>query len=151
VALARKHGVKVYSSLDDPRVKDDLAKQMRATSETYRARAAQAWAAGVDGICLFNFFEPDSRILHELGDPKLLGKLDQDYFASFLGAINSSNGNYPTKPFIKLELLDAVNFKALMPGKSVTTRLNVGEDFAKSGPVKLKLRLRFSAATDPIS
>jgi hypothetical protein len=148
VALARKYSVKVYPSLDNPRVKDDLAKQMRTTLLAYRARAAKVWAAGANGVYMFNIFDPTSPLWRELGDPGALTRLDQDYFASFLGAINSSSGNLPLPPFTKLELLNPGAPKSVAPGKGATARLNIAEDFSNAGGVRLKLRLRFKSPPD---
>jgi hypothetical protein len=148
VALARKYAVKVYPSLDNPRVKDDVAKQMRTTLLGYRARAAKVWAAGADGVYMFNFFDPKSALWREVGEPQALARLDKDFFASFLGAVNSSNGNLPLAPFTKLELLNPGNPKAVAPGKTVTARLNVVKDFSNSDHVTLKLRLRFKLPPD---
>ncbi len=148
VALARKYSVKVYPSLDNPRVKDDLARQMRTTLLAYRARAAQVWAAGADGVYMFNFSDPTSLHWRELGDPRTLARLEKDYFASFLGAINSSSGNLPLPPFTKLELLNPGAPKSVAPGKSATARLNIAENFANAGQARLKLRLRFKSPPD---
>jgi len=148
VALARKYSVKVYPSLDNPRVKDDLARQMRTTLLAYRARAAKVWAAGADGVYLFNCSDPTSPLWRELGDPQALARLDKDYFASFLGAINSSNGNLPLPPFTRLELLNPGAPKSVAPGKSATARFNIAENFANAGEARLKLRLRFKSPPD---
>ena len=40
---------------------------------------ARAWDAGADGIYVFNCFNPRDPIFRELGDPKLLDKLDKKY------------------------------------------------------------------------
>lgn len=148
VALARKYSVKVYPSLDDPRVRDDTARRMRTTLLAYRARAAKVWAAGADGIYMFNFFDPESVLWRELGDPRALARLDKDFFASFLGAINSASGNLPLQPFTKLELLNPGNPRSVAPGKTVTARLNVARDFSNSDRVSLKLRLGFKSPPD---
>ena len=56
-----------------------------ATPETkgdirpWRGQAANAWAAGVDGIYTFNRFNPHDPIFRELGDPKKLETLESTY------------------------------------------------------------------------
>src|SRR5207248_851025 len=82
LALRHKYGVKVYPSLDDPRVRDKTANQLRSTPATYRGRALEAWSSGADGVYMFNFFDPRSPLWRELGDPTPLVKLDRNYFAS---------------------------------------------------------------------
>jgi hypothetical protein len=79
VALGRKYGVPVYPSLDDPRFKDEESQKRRQSDACYRARALEAWTAGGDGIYLFNFFNPHSPLLKELGDPKSLARREQLY------------------------------------------------------------------------
>jgi hypothetical protein len=79
VALGHKYGVPVYPSLDDPRFKDEESQTLRRSDACYRARALEAWTAGGDGVYLFNFFDPHSPLLKELGDPKSLAPLEQLY------------------------------------------------------------------------
>jgi hypothetical protein len=149
VALARKHGVKVYPSLDESRAGDEIGKALRITPLAYRARAAEVWATGADGVYLYNALGPETSIWRELGDPKVLAKLDKDYFASPRGIVNSAGGNLPLEPFLKIETLNPKNPKTLKPGKMATAQMNVGEDLIAVGPVKLKLRLRFDPPLDP--
>jgi hypothetical protein len=149
VALARKYGVKIYPSLDDPRSGDAPAKKMRSTGLAYRGRAANVWSAGADGVYLFNAFDlntfgPTSPHWRELGDPKLLAKLDKDYFASVRGVVPANGGNLPYQPYQKYETLNPANPKVLAPGKKAAARLRLGEDFTKTLPKTLKLRLRFA-------
>ncbi len=79
VALGRKYGVPVYPSLDDPRFKNPESQKLRTSDACYRGRALEAWTAGADGVYLFNFFDPHSPLLKELGDPKKLAELEQLY------------------------------------------------------------------------
>ena len=145
VKLARKHGVKIYPSLDDSRAGDESGKQLRTTPLAYRGRAAEAWASGADGVYLYNAPAPDSSIWRELGDSQVLSKLDKDYFASVRGAIGSAGGNLPIQPYLNIETLNPKNPKPLTPGKTAVARINIGEEYAKSDPVKLTLRLRFDS------
>jgi hypothetical protein len=146
VTLARKHGVKVYPSLDESRVKDETAKQMRATILAYRGRAANVWAAGADGVYLFNCFDASFPGYRELGDPKLIAKLDKDYFASIRGVGVANGGNLPTQPYQQCETLNPQEPKILEPGKNATARIQLGEDFTETKPATLKLRLQFDVA-----
>ncbi len=47
----------------------------------------EAWNAGVDGIYMFNFFNPNRPEWRELGDPKTLAGLDKLTF------VTCRNGN----------------------------------------------------------
>ena len=152
VALARKYHVRVYPSLDDPRVKDDTAKQLRMTLPAYRARAARVWAAGANGVYLFNVPDVKQPVWQNIGDPQALAMLDKDYFASYIGLVGSAGKNYPLKPFANLELLCPGEAKNIAPGNVATAGLKIADDFTKTDPAKLTLRLRFksSAAVDLI-
>jgi hypothetical protein len=145
VALARKYGVKVYPSLDESRVRDEPAKQMRSTDRAYRGRAANIWAAAADGVYLFNSFDPTSPCWRELGDPRLLAKTDKDYFASVRGVFGANGGNLPFESFQKCETLTPMTPKVLEPGKKAATRIQLGNVLAETTPVIFRLRLRFEA------
>ena len=124
--------------------------------EGYRARAANVWASGADGVYLFNFFEPKSPRWRELGDPRLLARLDQDYFASFRGVGAAAGGNLPFPTYQSIETLNPARPNVLQPGASATARLRVGTDLTTAGPAKLTLRLQFdtsltNSATSPLS
>ncbi len=81
VELGHRHGVPVYPSLSESRVQGET-RFSRQSIESYRARAARAWAAGADGIYLFNYFDPRGAVWRELGDPAALQRLDKLYFVS---------------------------------------------------------------------
>ena len=44
-----------------------------------------AWNAGVDGVYMFNFFDPHLSLWREVGDRETLGGLDKDFYANVLG------------------------------------------------------------------
>jgi len=83
VALARKYDVPVYASLDPSRFDEEPTRFSRNSLEGYRARAAAALAAGVDGIYLFNLF--DTRLPHfqSIGAWDTLEGKDKYYFANY--------------------------------------------------------------------
>jgi hypothetical protein len=149
VALARQHGVKVYPSLDESRLRDAGAKQLRSSVAAYRGRTAAARQAGVDGVYLFNSFNPRDQIWRELGSDAALATLDKDYFASVLGRGAAAGGAYPHADFIRVSQLNPAQPTALAPGVAATTTFFVGDDFQnRSGgtPPTLKLRLQFNRA-----
>jgi hypothetical protein len=150
VKLGRKYGIKVYPSLDESRVKDEEAKKLRMTEFAYRGRATDAWGAGADGVYLYNFFDylkSDSEILHELGDPGKLSKLDKDYFGSVRGVKNSSAGNLPFESFLNIETLNPEIPRPIEAGKSAGAELFVGEDPSLTSP-ELTLVLQFKSEPD---
>lgn len=146
--LGHQYGVKVYASLDEPRIDDKEAQKARMSANAYRGRAAEAWAAGVDGIYLYNFFKKDSpfEILHQLGDPVTLAKMNKDHFASLLGRGSVAGGGFPHGAFQHIETLTPENPKKISPGKSVEVSVNLPENL--SGLPSLRLRLRFG---EPVS
>lgn len=97
VALGHRHGVKVYPALTDPRVQGET-RFKRASVPAYRARAANAWASGADGLYCFNLYDIDrkSPLWRELGDPQTLAFTDKHYFLTDLDGKPTSwlaNGN----------------------------------------------------------
>jgi len=81
VELGHKHGVAVYPCLSDSRVRGET-RFRRASAESYRGRAMNAWAAGADGLHLFNYFDPNAPMWSEIGDPEALLPMDKLYFVT---------------------------------------------------------------------
>lgn len=79
VELGHKYDVPVYPCLSDSRVRGET-RFRRSSTESYRARAMNAWTAGADGLHLFNHFNPNAQIWREIGDPKTLLTMDKLYF-----------------------------------------------------------------------
>ena len=151
VALARQYGVKVYPSLDESRIKDESGKKLRSTLLSYRGRAMAAWASGVDGIYLFNYFDPTSPLWNELGDASKLNTLDKDYFASVRGA---GAMPVPHQPFQKAPTLNPSDPLKLGVGKTASVDVVIGDDFAAAqaadttAAVTLRLLLKDLQAGD---
>jgi hypothetical protein len=76
--------VPVYACLAESRLNDTdgAIEPLRQTVETYRGRALNAWQDGVDGIYVFNLFNPHTPVWREVGDPAILNNLNRIYFAS---------------------------------------------------------------------
>ncbi len=139
VALGRKYHVKVYASLDEPRVRDVDSAKARAELASYRGRALQAWAAGMDGIYMFNFFDPKSPLWRELGDPKTARALDRTYFLSPRGP---GTMYVPHQAFIQVPVLNPANRIPLAPGRPVVLPLSLGERAGLAQPAVLRLRFQ---------
>lgn len=127
-ALAHRHGVKYYPSLDESRVRDEAARRLRSSTAAYRGRALAAWRAGADGMYLFNAFNPNDPIWRQLGSPERLAAADREYFASVLGAGAAAGGAYPHGPLMQVSRLNPAAPFALKPGESAETSLVTGED-----------------------
>jgi hypothetical protein len=143
VQLGHRYGVKVYPSLDESRVRDEGARNLRGTVAAYRGRALNAWSAGADGIYLFNFFDPHSPLWRELGDPAALRKVDRNYFASVRGV---GGVPVPHQGFIRVPTLNPASPVSIARQKPGRVEFRVGENFADaSEPARLGLRLRFKS------
>jgi hypothetical protein len=141
VALGHKYGVKVYPSFDESRVRDPAARTLRSSIEAYRGRALNAWAAGMDGIYVFNLFNPDSTVWRELGDAKGLQRADKDYFVSVLGR---GAVDVPHDRFQNLPTLNPASPLPLRADKPIELSLRAPEDFeSKVAKRKITLCLQF--------
>jgi hypothetical protein len=151
VHLGHQYGVKVYASLDEPRLKDKEAAHLRSSLEAYRGRALNVWKAGADGVYLFNFFDPNSSLWRELGAPAVLKGLDRDYFVSLRGA--GGTLSLPHLPFLRLPILNPDTPVEIAPGKPIQVELYIGENLQEGGqgqrPPRLTLRLRFDQLRQP--
>ena len=87
VELGHKYGVQVYPCLSDSRVTGE-SRFRRKSAASYRGRAMNAWAAGADGLHLFNYFNPKAPMWKELGDPQALLAMDKLYFVNVRDGIS---------------------------------------------------------------
>jgi hypothetical protein len=127
VNLGHKYGVPVYPSLSESRVRAKTPVYSRTSQQTYRARAAEVWQAGADGIYLFNFFNPKAPMLSEIGDPKALATMDKTYFVTVR--------NYRPSMYLKdgerfqnVPILTPDNPWALSAGKPITVPIELGKE-----------------------
>jgi hypothetical protein len=153
VALGHKYGVPVYPSLDESRVRDESARALRSSVAAYRARAMNVWAAGADGVYMFNFFNPRSPLWRELGDPATLQRMDKDYFASVRGVGVAAGNSLPHQSFIHVATLNPGAPLPLAPEKPASVKFSVGDDVrwgeTKGVRANLTLRLQFKALKQP--
>lgn len=127
VALGHEHGVPVYPSLDESRVRNDTRK-VRNSIEAYRGRAKNCWNAGADGIYLFNLFDPTAPHWRELGDPQGLEKLDKIYFVAARGAARARSFLAEGERFATAPTLCPDRPVALAIGRPYKTTLAVGDN-----------------------
>ncbi|MCX6993400.1 MAG: hypothetical protein NT011_09705 [Kiritimatiellaeota bacterium] len=97
VKLGHKYGVSVYAGLSESRVRAGSAPGWpsdfkRNSNLFYRGRAMQAWQSGVDGIYMFNYFDPNAPAWRELGDKQELQVKNKVYFMAPRG--DGSPGSY---------------------------------------------------------
>jgi len=150
VQLGHKYGVPVYPSLSESRIVDKEAAKVRGSVQCYRARAMDAWAAGADGIYMFNSFNPRSPLWRELGDPKTMDPLDKVYVVGVRGVrvVNSwmEDGE---KRFLKRPVLSPERPIALKPGEPAGVELRVGEEVRKKGDLSPSVTLRLRVKDVP--
>jgi len=156
VELGHRFGVKVYPSMDDPRLNSspkelDESEALRIQDTAYRGRAMEALADHADGIYLFNFFNSSmlkfpKNTLTEMGDPKGLPTKSRTYFASYLGLGKIAGGGFPHQPFQKIETLSPTNPKNLTAGATTEASVNVPENIPPG--VKTNIKLRFDPLPD---
>jgi hypothetical protein len=140
VNLGHKYGVQVYPSLDESRIKNDPARELRAGLATYRGRALNVWSAGADGVYMFNYFDAQSSLWRELGDPKVLAKLKRNYFASIRGV---GSVPVPHQKFINVSTLNSTKPSVISPGHSTRIEFVHGEKAVHEASRSAMLRLQF--------
>ena len=154
-ALGRKYGVKVYPSLDEARIKEPEARAERERPECYRARAANALAAGMDGIYLFNYksrdvkaFGPDSeRIFGEIGSLETLDDKNKTYYASYRGLGEIAGGGYPHEGYVNIPILNPKRPIDISYGNPYDINIVISEKAARLDE-DFTLSLRFEEAPD---
>ncbi|MBM3858920.1 MAG: hypothetical protein FJ395_04635 [Verrucomicrobia bacterium] len=130
VALGHKYGVPVYPCLSDSRVKGE-GRFRRGSVESYRGQAMEAWAAGADGIHLFNLFDvfgAHSPVFKEAGDPKALRKMNRLYFVTVRDGKPDSWLAGGSK-YCNVPIFTPTHPKAITASKPLALDLVVGEDF----------------------
>ncbi len=89
VALCKPHDVPVYACLSTSRIvpnyRPSILEKSTQIVPVWRDEALRAWEAGVDGIYIFNRFDPHDRIFRELGDPEILKGLERKYQYNLAG------------------------------------------------------------------
>lgn len=140
VDLARRHGVKVYPSLEISRLggthrkdRSTPARLLRESPAGYAARAANAWNAGADGIHSFNmsWSRADDPRFKTLGSPVTLRGVDKLFFANFearehYAARYLSSG----ESFIRIERLTPDRPRELVACKTESVQVYFGEEIA---------------------
>jgi hypothetical protein len=86
--LKDTYDIMVYAGLSESRINLEGVYE-RDNDATYRARALTALKAGVDGVYIFNKFDPDALFLDQIGDKDIMDTMDQLYFLTYRD--NSSN------------------------------------------------------------
>ena len=130
IELGHRHGVPVYPCLSESRVRVKSRFQ-RNSIASYRARAMRAWAAGADGIYIFNYFNPRGDVWRQLGDPMKLRTMDKLYFVTVRdGDPNRylvNGAQYRTIPILTPSAPTPIS-----ADKTTTVPLIIGDDAAQA-------------------
>ncbi len=149
VALAKRYQIPVYACLAENRVRDPIAKKERASIEALRARALAAWAAGVDGIEMFNHFNTSSPLWSELGDPALLRLLPKTYFASVQGGTYMGFRSFvPSRPFLNASTINPSEPEPVSVGESRSYLMEIGDDLTTETGLKGTLWVKLERIPD---
>ena len=147
VELAHRYGAVAWPCLSDSRVQNE-SRFRRSSIEAYRARAANAWAAGADGIHVFNYFNPNGAVFRELGDPAALKTMDKVYFVNYRDGSPRSwlaNGlDYDHEP-----LLCPSHTALVTPQQPLKCELQVNEDGQVMPAPAIILHLELPMVDDP--
>ena len=155
VQLGHKYNVPVYACLENSYLwNEGESFEVRNLLPCYRARAMNAWDSGVDGVYMFNFFDPHSSLWQEVGDPKVLETMDKVYCTIEKNHHHCGVALANGERFLNLPLLSPNYPVLLKAGKAVTIELRVAEDVLKreAGGIvpEVKLRLRVQKVTDAV-
>ncbi len=150
VELGQKYGVPVWACLAENRVRDPRGNTARKSPAALRARAAAAWAAGVDSIEMFNHFDPNQSYWRELGSLASLRGLPKTYFVSVQGE-GSTQSWVPSDEFITLPSLTPDEPETIPAGAAVTYDVYLGDDLRESSRLKPRLRIQLSDTSGTIA
>ncbi|MGI6541489.1 MAG: family 10 glycosylhydrolase [Limnochordia bacterium] len=145
VELGRKYGVAVYAGLSQSRIAAELD---RNAIETYRARASSAWRAGVDGVYMFNIFNPLLPHFQELGDPLRLQKANKIYTLNYVNNYTRSARTVESPNTWVIGGAQYVNTPLLSPRNPQLVRnpvrleLDVADQVGEKATVLLRLQVR---------
>lgn len=84
--LGEGKNVKMYAGLSESRVRDEHPLLVRQQNAVFRARAAAAWEAGLDGMYSFNEYNTKVKYLREIGHYDKLKNTNNLYFVTYRDA-----------------------------------------------------------------
>ena len=124
VALAHRHGVPVYGSLERQN-RNNVPRY--GSPETLRAAIATLWHKGADGLYFFNYYVRDEMpLLDEFADRARLARLPKEYF------LESGGDNDLTKSGGPLPL-------EITPATAATVSLLIADDPAQAKETSIEL------------
>lgn len=114
VYALRNYNVKYYADFSESRIRNEHPLLVRQQNAVFRARAAAAWQAGVDGIYSFNEYNSRAGYLSEIGQADKLTGTNNLYFVTYRGGSGLSDPEFYLKNGIQ-----HFNLPTLFPQKPV--------------------------------
>ncbi|NLE38558.1 MAG: hypothetical protein GX621_11085 [Pirellulaceae bacterium] len=153
IALGHKYGVPVYPCLSETRINDAETQRLRASDEAYRGRAMAAWAAGADGIYVFNLSGATRDIFKQMGSPESMKTLDKVYTTGARGIRGANTWLTDGFRFLNRKVVSPENPLAMRPGKTSELTIDIGDDMQaleREGSLpEVQLRVRPVGEMDP--
>lgn len=81
--LGENKNVKMFAGLSESRVREEHPLLIRQQNAVFRARAAAAWEAGLDGMYSFNEYNTRVKYLSQIGNPEKLKETNNLYFVTY--------------------------------------------------------------------
>ena len=154
VAVARRHGVKFYASMDETRIPGSAARMKkmlipgRSSREFYHARFAAAFVQGCDGVYLFNLEFKNLQDIMSV-DPRSLDGKNKIYFATERGTGGYRPWHYLKngRDYMHVAKLDPCEPRQMQAGETYAFEIAIGDDFAKAAAAGLRPNVRVLALT----
>jgi len=127
VELGHHYGIPVIAGLSESRVRGERGPWRRNSDAAYRARAAAAWAAGCDGVYLFNLYDPRREFLSQIHDPRLLARLEQHAFLTVRTPSGAANALAGGLSFLNRPVLTPGHVWVLKPGIARDAPFELGD------------------------
>ncbi len=132
VELGHRFGVPVVAGLSESHVRGGPGPWRRNSDASYRARAAAAWAAGCDGVYLFNLYDARRKFLSQIHDPNLLARLGQDAFLTVRDPSSAANALAGGLSFLTRPVLTPEHVWALKQGHAQDASFELGDPAGRS-------------------
>ncbi|MGD9127521.1 MAG: dockerin type I domain-containing protein, partial [Planctomycetia bacterium] len=148
VALGDQYDLPVYACISESRM-SGAAGELRNTNESYHARASMALEQGVDGVCLFNFFDGQDELWNVLGEEATLQGQNKIYTTgargvSYLYSNVPNGGQYLDRVVISPE-----KKLILQQHQTHSVPMAIGDDLTGLDSSDVRVQLRLSLDSVP--
>ncbi|MBN2217976.1 MAG: family 10 glycosylhydrolase [Pirellulales bacterium] len=150
VALGHQYDVPVYACLAESRM-SGAAGVIRDSYESYMGRASAAWAEGVDGIYMFNFFDDHSPLWDMAGDQATLAGVNKVYTTDARGFSYMPGAIVNGMSYLNRTVVTPDHTMTIARGQYQDIPLTIGDDLSgySSSEARVKLRLQVANLTSP--